>query len=120
MVLPECAELKDQLPLIVEARLKRSARLMIEQSRADTVTDLTPTALLIGRACRIEAEVIEVGLPAVINKMERHSSVGSPKRLLRSGTIVEGSSILLGRFDAEQFKSKRLSVLAIPRRRNLI
>src|SRR5271170_6934108 len=108
IVLPECAELIDQLPVIVEARLKRSARLMIEQSRADAVTDLAPTALLIVRACRIEAEVVEVGLPAAIDDRERHGSVGSPKRLLRSGTVVEGSGILLGRLDAEQFKSKRL------------
>jgi hypothetical protein len=61
--LPECAELIDQFPVIVEVRFKWSAWLMIEQACADAVADLTPVALLIGRPCRIESEVVEVGLP---------------------------------------------------------
>ena len=55
---------------------------MIEQARADAVTDLAPTALLIDSARRVEAQLVDVGLPAAINQMERHRSVGSPKRLL--------------------------------------
>jgi hypothetical protein len=85
IVLRECAELIDQLPVIVEARFKRSARLMIEQPRADTVTDLTPTTLPIGSACRVEAQLIEVGLAAAIKKMEWHRSVSSPNVCCEEG-----------------------------------
>src|SRR5271168_1608983 len=59
IVLPECAELIDQLPVVVEARFKRGDRLMIEQPRADAVTDLAAAALLVGGACRIDADRVE-------------------------------------------------------------
>src|SRR5579863_4905894 len=108
IILRERAELIDQLPVVVEARLvKGSPGLVIEQPRADTVTDLAPTTLLIGRARVINTQVIEIGLSALIDKRQRNRAVCSPERLLGAGSVVEGSRVLLCWFDAEDLKLKR-------------
>ena len=90
IIFRERAELIDQLPVVVPARLvKGSPGLVIEQPGADTVPDLAPTSLLIDRARVIYSQVIDVGLPNAIDKGQRNRAICSPERLLRAGPIVE-------------------------------
>jgi DNA helicase HerA-like ATPase len=53
---------------------------MIEQPRSDTVSNLAAAALLIERARRIESEVINVGLPLLIDEAQRELDRSLPVR----------------------------------------
>ena len=52
---------------------------MIEQPRADTVTDLAPTTLLIRRTRVIYSQVIKISLAALIDKRQGNRAVDSPE-----------------------------------------
>lgn len=80
IVLRERAELIDQLPIIIGAGFEWCAGLMIEQPCTDTVPNLAAVALLIERARRIESEVINVGLPLLIDEAQRELDRSLPVR----------------------------------------